>query len=325
MAERASIFQTVQIGVEVTPGTSVAAGKKLQSMIIEPGPKAEIKSYRSMGSKFPALAALGKEWTEASVSGGLTFSEIVYPLSSVIKTVTPTTASGATTWAFAPATSAADANKTFTVEQGSAERAHKFTYGLFTALGMKFTRDECSLSGSMMGSAITDSITLTSTPTSIELVPVLPTQVKVYLADTQAGLAGAAALTRAISAEWNISDRFGPVWVLNGATTWAAFVETEPKLEVKLMLEADAEGMGLLATMRTGATKFVRIQATGAQIGAGPATYLLTVDTACKVTDVDPFSDEDGVFAIGFSMSGFHDATWGKATEITAVNATTAL
>jgi len=323
MADRASIFQTVQIGLETTSGTSVAANKKLQSMAIEPGPRAEIKSYRAMGSKFPSLAALGKEWTEASVGGGLTYTEIIYPLSSVLKAVTPT-GTTAKTWTFSPATSAADTVKTFTVEQGSSERAHKFTYGLFTSLGMKFSRDGSDLSGDMMGSALTDGITLTSSPTSIALTPVLPTQVSVYLADTAAGLDGATALTRAISAEWNISDRFGPVWVLNGSTTWAAFVETEPKLEVKLMVEADAEGMGLLTTMRSGATKFVRIEAIGAVI-AGADTYQLTVDTACKVTDVDPFSDEDGVFAIGWTMTGFHDSTWGKATEVVVVNEIAAL
>lgn len=324
MAERASIFQTVQIGVETTSGTSVAASKKLQSMMIEPGPKAEIQSYRSMGSKFPAIAALGKEWTEANVGGGITYSEIIYPLSSVLKAVTPT-GTTAKSWVFSPATSAADTVKTFTVEQGSAERAHKFTYGLFNSMGMKFTRESAEISGSMIGAAITDGITLTATPTSIELVPVLPTQVKVYLADLQSGLAGATALARALSVEWNISDRFGPVWVLNGSTTWAAFVETEPKLEVKLLMEADTEGMALLTTMRAGSTKFVRIEAIGAQIAAGPDTYKLTIDTACKIMDVDPFSDEDGVFAIGFSMSGFHDATWGKATEVTAVNTVAAL
>jgi hypothetical protein len=319
MAERASIFQTVQIGVETTAGVSVAASKKLQSMMIEPGPQAEIASYRAMGSKFPSLAALGKEWTEANVGGGLTYTELIYPLSSVLKAVSPT---GTTvkTWTFSPATSAADTVKTFTVEQGSSERAHKFVYGLFTSLGMKFSRDGSELSGSMLGAAITDGITMTATPTTIDLIPVLPTQVKVYLADTYAGLTGATALARAMSVEWNISDRFGPVWALNGATTWAAFVETEPKLEVKLLMEADAEGMALLATMRSGATKFVRIEAVGATIGAGPDTLKLTVDTACKVTEVDPFSDEDGVFAIGWTLSGFHDGTWGKATEVVVIN-----
>lgn len=319
MADRASIFQTIQVGVESTPGTSVAASKKLQSMMIEPGMKAEIQSYRAMGSKFPSLAALGKEWTEASVSGGLTYSEIVYPLSSVLNTATPT-GTTAKTWVFTPATSSADTPKTFTVEQGGSIRAHKFTYGLFNSFGVKFSRESCEVSGSMLGAALTDNITMTGSPTSVELVPVLPTQVLVYLADTAAGLDGASALGRVVSVEWNISDRFGPVWALNGATTWAAFVETEPKLDVKMTMEADAEGMALITPMRAGTTKFVRIEATGAVIGGGPDTYQLTIDTACKIVDVDPFSDEDGVYAIGWSMSGFHDATWGKATSITVVN-----
>jgi len=318
MPDRASIFQVVQVGVETTPGTSVAASKRLQSMTIEPGPKVDIKTYRASGSKFSSIAALGKEWTEATIGGGLTYSEIVYPLSSIVGAATPT-GTTAKTWVFAPSTSAPDTAKTFTVEQGSSVRAHKYTYGLFTALGMKFSRDACEIDGSMLGSAMTDGITMTSSPTYVELVPVLPTQVSIYLADTAAGLDSATALGRAMSAEWNLSDRFGPVWVLNGSTTWAGFVETEPSLDVKLMVEADAEGMALLSTMRAGSTKFVRILAVGAEISTG-VNYTLKIDTACKVTDVDPFSDEDGVFAIGWNMKAFHDSTWGKATQITVIN-----
>lgn len=83
--------------------------------------------------------------------------------------------------------------------------------------------------------------------------------------------------------------------------------------------QADAAGMALLTNMRAGSTKFMRIKATGAQI-AGAEYYDLQIDTACKVTDVSPFEDSDGVFAIEWTMNGFYDATWTKTTEIAVVN-----
>ena len=51
MAEIATIFQLVQVGVETVPGTAVAATKKLASLMIEPQIKSEIQKYRGTGYK----------------------------------------------------------------------------------------------------------------------------------------------------------------------------------------------------------------------------------------------------------------------------------
>lgn len=323
MAERATISQVVQVGKESTSGTSVAAGKKLTGLNITTGSQIDVTKYKSLGQKFLATTALNKEWVQADLSGPITYSEIVYVLAGLIKNVTPT-GTTAKTWVFAPSNAAEDTPATFTVEQGSSTRAHKFAYGLVNALNLKFSRNGNELSGTMLGQALTDGITLTSTPTDVELVPVTPTQVQVYLADTAAGLAGASALTRALEVEWNLSNRWGALYPLNASTSWAAHVETEPELQCKLLVEADAAGMGLLTTMRNGATKFMRIKGLGALISGGDY-YMLQIDTALRVTAVDPFEDSEGVYAIRWTMEAAYDSTWAKATEITAVNTVAAL
>jgi len=238
MTERASIFQGVQIGVESTPGTSVAANKKLQSISIEPSIKAEVKTFRPMGSKFPAIAALGKEWSESKISGQPTYDELTYIFASLVSYAAPT---GTTekTWTFAPMSDNADTVKTYTVEQGGSVRAHKFTNGIITGVTLKFGREEISLDGTMIGTALQDNITMTANPTTIPLVPVLPTQVKVYLADIAVGLTGATALTRPISVEWSLTDRFGPLFVLNGSTS---FVTTLERGGAKTELQAENGG-----------------------------------------------------------------------------------
>lgn len=328
MPERATIFQTVQLGVESTPGTSVAANKKLTGLSIAPAIKIETNKYRALGNKFPTVLVPGKEWVEAPVSGPITYNEIVYLLSSVLAYAAPVQQGGtpAYKWTHAPATAAADTIKTYTIEQGSAERAHKFTYGIARELELVFNRGGCELSGALLGMALQDGITMTAAPTEIALTPVLPTQVDVYLADTQAGLGGASALTRALQASWKISDKVGPVFPLATAsgTGFAVHVETEPALECKLLLEADATGMGLLTNLRAGSSKFMRIRAIGALIAA---TYYYTVqiDAALKVAEVSEFRDEDGIFAIEWSFTGIHDATWGKSTQIEVTNILTAL
>lgn len=324
MAERASIFQIVQVGAESTPGTAVAATKRLGAMQLAMGAKVDISKYRPSGNKWNTIAALNREWTEGKLSGPVTYSEIVYALAGVLEKVSPT-GSTAKTWTFAPNATTADVRQSFTIEQGSSVRAHRIAYGLITALGLKFKSVGVELDGTVLGQALEDNHALTSAGvTDIPLVPVLPTQVQIYLADTAAGLDAAGALERAISAEWSIGDRFGAAYFLDGTASWATDVETEPSLSTKLLMEADAAGMALLATMRAGATKFLRILAEGAEIESG-TNYTLQIDTACKITDVSEFSDEDGIFAIEWTMDGFYDATWGRVTEVTVINQVAAL
>lgn len=326
MPERSSLNQVVQVGVETTAGTAVAANKRLTALSIEPTISSEIDTFRPTGQKYNSLTALSKEWTEADLSGRATYTEIIYPLSSVINTATMGTNPSTNTrlWQFNSSSTADDTPKTFTVECGSGVRAHKFAYGVVNEFGISFSRDSVELSGSMIGRAITDNIVLTSSPTSVALIPVLPTEVSIYMDDTQGGL-GTTKLTRALSAEWNIGSRFGPVWVLDAANnSFVALVETEPDLTLDLTVEADAQGMGLLTQLRSGATKWIRIQAVGA-IAEAAVNYKLTIDMACKLSDTGGFSDEDGVYAIEWNMVGVHDTTWGKAFTVEVINMLTAL
>ena len=327
MAERSSLTQNIQIGVESTPGTPVAATKRLQSIGIEPSVSVETSPFRPIGSKFNALSTLGKEWVEASITGRGTYTELQYALSSVMTTaVASQPVAGTQKWTFTPANRDADTPKTFTVEHGSSVRADRFSYGLVTEFGMTFNRDAIEVTGSMMGRALEDGITMTSAGvTSPPLVPILPTQVTAYL-DTSGATLGTTKLTRLISAEFSLGGRYGPVWVVDAANpSFVNHVETEPDLTCTLLVQADSQGMGLLGNLRTGDTRFLRIEAIGGMIGATAQPYTFTLDMAMKVSDTGGFSDADGVYAIEFSGLGVNDATWGKAVEISLINELTAL
>ena len=120
--------QTVQIGLETTMGTAIAAGKKLGSIGFSFSPAPEIQVFTAAGNKYPSVASLNNEITEFDIDGSLTYTEIVYLLSGILEKVTPVTASGASTWTFTPATAAADTVATYTIEQGSSVRAHRTAY-----------------------------------------------------------------------------------------------------------------------------------------------------------------------------------------------------
>lgn len=326
MAERASVLQGAQIGIESTAGTAVAAGKKLLGTSIEAGIQTEINTFKPYGSKYNTISALGKEWVEADISGPLCYGDWTYLAACGIAYAAPVQ-NGATiayTHTHTPAMSTEDVVKTLTVETGGTVRAHKFAYGLITQLGYTITRKECMVKGKMIGQRITDSITLTATPTDIALQPVLPTEISIYADDTAAGL-GTTKLLRVLNWSFDFSDRSGPVWPVDAAqTSFAATVETEPKTEFKVLLAADAVGMGLLTTMRAGSKKFFRVGAVGPVI-VGAETYLWNHDICGTVSSVAPFKDEDGIYAIEWTFLATYDSTWAKAMTFNEVNTISAL
>ncbi len=324
MAERTSITQITQVGVEATPGTGVAASKLLQAVSIEPAIKANIKTFKPLGQKYATIAALGKEWVEAKISGDVAcYNHLAYLLSSVLAYAAPVQQGGtaAYLWTFTPAQSAEDTIKTFTVEQGSAVRAGKFVYGLVKDLSLKFSRESISVDGSMLGQAYQDGITMTASPTAVPVQPILPTALDVYLDSTSANI-GTTKLTRALSGQFTISDRFGPLWAINSTVSgFAAHVETEPKAQLKLLVEADASGMGPLTAMRGGDKRYIRLKAVGPLIAD---SYYCTfqLDLCGMVSGVGEFSDEDGVYGIEWTFDAAYDPSWssGQAMQVQLTN-----
>lgn len=334
MAERSSITQSVQIGVETTPGTAVAASKRLGSMGFQIGPQIEANPLRPIGQKYPSVSVLGKEWAEADINGSPTYTELPYAFSSVINTATPTqildvaTPTTAYRWIFTSGTFGDDNPKSFTIEQGSAFRAHRITNALISEYTWDWGREEIELGGTVIGRAIEDGITLTASPTGLVQVPVLPAQLSVYMDNTSGGL-GTTKLTRVLSGEFNISDRYNPLWVVDAAqSSFVNVVEGEPTVEFVLTQMADAAAMANLVAMRNGQTRFLRLRGVGPNIytnGAVIINHQVTIDLAGQVTDVSPFDDEDGVYAIEWTFSAVHDSTWNKAYQVEVITTTVAL
>jgi hypothetical protein len=123
-----------------------------------------------------------------------------------------------------------------------------------------------------------------------------------------------------------LSDVWGQFWPLKRGESFTEVLDTDPTAEVKLKVMADAAGMALLGKMRKGTSKFIRISAISeTKIGATQTPYSFQIDAAMKVKNPNEFSDEDGVYAIEWTFDIVHDATWGKATELTVVCSQAAL
>ncbi len=334
MPERSTINQSVQIGVETTPGVAVAATKRLGSIGFAVGIQSEINARRPIGQKYPSLQVLGKEWSEADIEGGPVYTELPYIFSSLLSTATSvtqimdgTTATGAYRWVFDSTSFGDDVPKTFTLEQGSPTRAHRITNGIISEFGLEWDSEEVEISGTLLGKAIEDGITMTASPTQAAQIPVKPRDISVYLDNAHTAL-GTTKLTRLLSGEFNLSDRYVPLWVVDRALkSFANTIEGEPELEFTLTQMADAQGMANLNAMRDGSTRFMRMEAIGPVIYSGTTVvrHTLLIDVAGQVSEPGEFSDEDGVYAMEWTFGGVHDPNWGRALRAEVVTTLAAL
>lgn len=187
MPERATVFQATQLGVETTPGTVVAANRRLLQTMVDAGPDIRNELYRPAGATVPTVQIIGKEMVRADVEGRMSFNDLAYILSSLLLQVTPTTPGGATNtrrWTFKPQTFAPDTFRTYTIEKGSTAGAERFAFAVFNALTMAFGEEEASITGSLFGKALTEQVTITASPTDIAEAPVNPKCISLFLGTT---------------------------------------------------------------------------------------------------------------------------------------------
>jgi hypothetical protein len=162
--ERSSVFEAAQIGPELlsAPGVAVSASKRLQALGLALKPKIEVERYRPFGSKYDTLLIPGKDWTTVDVTGRLDYSNVIYPLASVVNSPEVTTVgTNGRKWSFVSQGYAPDVPQTYTVDAGSALRAQRATNVIFTDFSMAFRRASVELSGTAIGKLFTDGVDMT--------------------------------------------------------------------------------------------------------------------------------------------------------------------
>lgn len=325
MAENAVVFNLTQVGAEGTAGTWATPGTVTPAFSWSLSPTATVQEFRPMGYKYNTETAIGKEWSELSVEGYGCYNCMPYILSGVMGTAT-ITAGAITGWAFAPSSTAADTDKTYTVENnGGGVRNVAAGYGRLTGWGYSIDREKFDVKASGFAQRVVEGSTATASPKSVALVPILPSQVTVFMDNTAAGL-GTTRLTRVLSVEFEQSDKAAPLWVVNdAATSFVADVEQAPTAQLRIVAEYDAtSGTIWTGSLRSGDRKFVRVQGSGALI-AGGTSYLFQHDMALEAADAFTFGDADGVWTIEMVFGLTHDATWGYAQKATLKNTQTTL
>lgn len=325
MAEKATVFQGVQFGIETTPGTEADADKQFGAVSLTPVFHHEGEGFTPMFSKYPTLVVPGKDWTEFTIDGRLTYNEIVYLLSSLFYPPTSIPKEeGATStyvWTFGSNQTTADAGVTFTVEQGDATSAWQSLGVRIGGLEITVSRTEASLSGGGLGGPIATGITMTASPTQIVPQVILPQAFSLKVADSQSGLASASALTRAFNLVWTLTDKIAQAFPIGSdiATT-----EAPPTYEAKLQLATDTVGLGFMAAMRGGTKKWFELSATGPAIETGHY-YKFDLVWPAIPREVSGPDDKDSIMVVEYTLQNVYDADLGGPFALTINNELSAL
>lgn len=329
--EVSSINQRNQIGAESTSalGTAVACNRILECFDWTIGIDGDVLFYRPTGRKYASTQEQNTEYTTGTLAGEMDYNGVIYPLGGAMGAVSAVSHGASVTakdWIWTPPVTGSATPQTLTLQQGDAVRARQVAYLLFQQFGYKAERKTgMQISGKWMAQPLTDNITMTSSPTTIAIAPIVGKHLNIYLDSTSAGL-GTTQLNKVLSVDYTFDSVYNPFFPLNRANLgWTSHVDTAPTCTIKLLMEADSAGMAPLSYLEAGTTYYLRVNAQGAQIasdGPGSVYYTFQHDMAIKFNKPSPFQDKDGIFALEWQCQIVEDPTWGtgKAQTITVTN-----
>jgi hypothetical protein len=318
---RGTVNRVVQIGVESTPGTAVAANKTLPTQSFVVTRVLEPKESRAQGYKLPGEAPIVKDFATASLSGPLGYTEIIYPLNTLVTGVITTPGGGTASrdHTFSASLTGTDAFKTLTIQEGDATAAVQMPYSFLTDFGINVSLDDASVSGTVMGYAPSN-VSLTGSPTLITQQSSTPRQIDLFM-DPTFGALGTTKVTACLSVSAQINNKQGPKWVLNTTnTSFQDTVELVPSLTFEFTTEHNAQSRALFAgiTGTANPIQYLRFKSTGAII-EGAIPYKFQLDLAVKVKALEQV-DSDGVWGYKYTCAPIADASFNLAWKIVVTN-----
>lgn len=323
---RGTVNRVVQVGVESTPGTPVAANRSLPTQSLVLTRTLESKEFRAQGYKAAGEVPIVKDFGAASLSGPLGYTEIVYLLNTLVTGVITTPGGGTLSrdHTFSASLTGTDAFKTLTIQEGDATAAVQMPYSLLTDFGINISLDDASVSGSFIGYAPSN-VTLTASPTIIAQQSATPRQIDLFM-DPTFGALGTTKVTACLSISAQFNNKQGAKWVLNTTnTSFQDTVELVPSLSFDFETEHNAQSRALFASITSTAnpTQYLRLKSTGGLIEAA-IPYKFQLDVAAKVKALEQV-DSDGVWGYKYSCTPIADTSLALAWRCVVTNITTAL
>lgn len=321
MPDHARTLRRIQIGKETTPGTLVAAGKRLLASRPE-GPEAVTPTRKARGGGIfaPVNSVIGKRMSQMSVQGPIGYGDLMYWLAMCLKQ--PSTASGVHT--FTMSESASHTIDTCTIEAGSAIRAEKFGYCFVSDLRLEFGTEECSCQAAIVGRTQSEGATLTGSPTDIPSVIVGPAEWGIS-EGSPAGSPTYSALTWGFNATVQIRNRWAPIFSADASQgSFNSIVEApnedESPATISLTVSRDSGAVSQLTYLASQATRMIKIAATSAT-----APHALTIEMPVRWEGTPRRTSVGGVESVTLEGEAFYDSSFGTWLKVVLTNGLTGL
>lgn len=284
-------------------------------------PEAEVTLFRPTGSEYDTVAQLGKEWSSFGVEGKLSFTDLTYLLSMLVKGGITPSADGTNgkLWAFTPS----DTIDTFTTDYGDSVEAERAAGCFMDSLNISINRSESNISGSGMGRLLTYAATLDPSPVNVAQKVVDTSDWIVKFADTQAALAGASENCQVYEANLSIGGRWGTHWpICSTNTSHAGRVKKVPTIELGLSITNESVGRGFVtANLRLNTGKYIRLENTGATIaGAVASAYKIVIEFFGFVKSAPQPKDYEDLVVLPFVFGGAKASDLLTAYTVSVVN-----
>lgn len=313
MADRASVFNKGQLGVEVTPGTPVAATILLLDTGFTPHPRIPMTAFRPTGAKFSTTAHMNKEFTECGFEGDLSYNDFMYFLAGLCGgAVVP----GANTYKSAMFTP--DTPVAYTVEYGAvAGQAERFAFGTVNAIEVRVSDTEARMTGSMFGQVMAEAITPTASLVPNPSNVVDSKDISVFVGDSIGALAS---IGRGFELSWGMADKYGRIMTLDSSKpSYSGIVELAPRMTARLSLEHDSFGASMMAKLRNKTKQYIRMKATSPNIITGVTHYDMQLTFAAILMQPDR-GDRQGVYVDNFTLEPVFDTGLASPFEWVVVN-----
>jgi hypothetical protein len=271
MAVRHQVFQRVQLGVEVTPGTPVAANKRLLATYFRPTANVPRDPHTTVGSRFNSGSSEQKEWTGIELNGRMAFNDLAYIFNSLLLKST-----GAGPWTFKPTPEAVDTLGYYTFQHGDAVNAEQVAHCNITGCSLRMNRTTAEVRGTGIGRPMAEAATLTGSPAKVPKVLVDPESFDILVGDSVAGLTR---INKGFEVAFNYGGaRDGLFPMRADQDSFDELVEDAPDVNMTLNLQHDATAVGYMADLRAATQKYIRIIALGPEYSVGvPYKFQLTM------------------------------------------------
>lgn len=335
MATAIKPLEKLQIGIETTKGTLVAATRVIvgENRLIEHRERYRSTYPRGVRATVGGAGVLTKQWCEVSVESELSAEQILWPLMTGIRgSVSGSNTNNAFTYTFTPelttgAITIAAATVEFLESDGSTNHiASEAGYGMTESFKIEATPDDIAKLSWKMFTRARQPTTPTSALVPYTSLEELPGSLFVYLDTTWAGLGGTQLTTIVRSVSFECMTGLAPDFTADGRTDkdYSKHSVNSLAARLSLTLELDATGAARFDDYRTNDLVYIRLKFTGGTAGDAD-TKTVQIDGAYRFAADPTFPDDSDQKLVALELEAVYDSTGTKILEFTVINSLSAI